>query len=226
MAWTDDEGNLTRSGQWGVGGITSGLLVAMDLFSGIRLGRANKKVAQANAEIAELNAQMEEQSALRENLYRNENAAIRGWGAARELRRLKGSQKVAEAVSGTYGPGNERLSQDAESKAFKEQRDMLRALQLESFERLKQAQLNALGYRGQAKQYRLAAKNAIRAGTLQGVANGLNDAASYITFASTFWKKGGSTKDTVKTGWGKDLAKQNNSLFKHTGYPKNKLSYL
>lgn len=190
MAWIDKDGNLTTAGQWGVGGITSGAIFAMNFLSGLSQGRANKKISQNLAEIADINALMERQSALRENLYRNENAALQGWGAHRELRRLKGRQKVAEAVSGTYGPGNERLEADAESKEFMQQRDMLRALQNESFERLKQAELNALGYQGQARQHRMAAKKAIMAGALSGAAAGLNDASHYITFASTFWKKG------------------------------------
>lgn len=190
MAWIDKEGNLTTSGQWGVGGITSGAIFAMNFLSGLSQGRHNKRTNQSLAAIAEINAQMEEQSALRENLYRNENAALQGWGAARELRRLKGTQKVAEAVSGSYGPGNDRLSADADSKELRQQRNMLRALQLESFERLKQAQLNALGYKGQARQHRMAAANSIMAGALKGAAVGLSDAANYITFASTFWKKG------------------------------------
>lgn len=228
MAWIDKQGNLTTSGQWGVGGVTAGAIFAMNLLSGISQGRANKKINNNLAEIADINAQMEMQSALRENLYRNENAALQGWGAARELRRLKGRQKVAEAVSGTYGPGNERLSADAENKEFIQQRDMLRALQLESFERLKQAELNAIGYRGQARQHRMAAAKSVMAGALTGAATGLNDASNYITFASTFWKKGTSSSPSgnTKGGWGKDLAKQVNPVFKHTGYPKNKLSLI
>ena len=226
MAWTDKDGNLTTAGQWGVGGITSGAIFAMNLLSGISQGRANKKTNQALADIADINALMETQSALRENLYRNENAALQGWGSYRELRRLKGRQKVAEATSGTYGPGNERLEADADSKEYQQQRDMLRALQIESFERLKQAELKAIGYQGQARQHRMAAQKSIMAGTLSGAAAGLNDAANYITFASTFWKKGGKTSEPVKSGWGKDLAKKTTSTFKHTGYPKNKLSLL
>lgn len=225
MALIDKQGNLTTSGQWGVGGITSGAIFAMNLLSGISQGRANKKTNQALAEIADINAQMEMQSALRENLYRNENAALQGWGAARELRRLKGRQKVAEAVSGTYGPGNDRLIADAENKEYMQQRDMLRALQLESFERLKQAELNAMGYKGQARQYRMAAAKSVMAGALSGAATGLNDASNYITFASTFWKKG-NRAEPAKSGWGKDLAKQTSSMFKHIGYPKNKTSLL
>lgn len=226
MAWTDDEGYLTRTGQLGVGGITSGLLVAMNLLSGISQGRANKKINQNLADIAEINATMEWQSALRENLYRNENAALQGWGAFRELRRLKGRQKVAEAVSGTYGPGNERLSADADAKEYQQQRNMLRALQIESFERLKQAELNAIGYRGQARQHRIAASKAIMAGTLKGLATGLNDASNYITFASTFWKKGSNSSGSkLEKDWGKNLAKESGP-FKYIGSSKNKLSLL
>ena len=189
MGWTDSQGNLTNKANGSLGAATTGLIMAGDLYSGYVTGKANRAVNDAYADIADIQAQAAIVEANKENLYRNEEAALQGWGAARELRVLKGSQKVAQAVSDTYGPGDERLTQDAESKAYRQQRDMLRALQLESFERTNRAKIAAIGYAGKAKQYRIAAKNSLKAGIVSGLARGLNDTNRYLMTASTFWKK-------------------------------------
>lgn len=169
--------------------ITSAALMGINLWSGYDTGKSNRYVNRKMAEISDIQAEAEIVRANKENLYRNEEAALQGWGAARELRALKGSQNVAQAASGTYGPGDDRLTQDAESKAYRQQRDMLRSLQLESFERSNRAKIASIGYAGKAKQYRIAAKNSLKAGIVSGLAHGLNDATKYMTTASTFWKK-------------------------------------
>lgn len=180
--------------------ITSAALMGINLWSGYDTGKTNRYVNRKMAEISDIQAEAEIVRANKENLYRNEEAALQGWGADRELRALKASQKVAQAASGTYGPGDDRLTQDAESKAFRQRRDMLRALQLESFERSNAAKIAAIGYRGKAKQYRIAAKNSLKAGIISGLAQGLNDTTKYMTAASTFWKKAeGSTYKDTKT---------------------------
>lgn len=189
MGWTDSQGNLTNKANGGLGAATAGIIMAGDLYSGYVTGKANRAVNRAYADIADIQAQAAIVEANKENLYRNEEAALQGWGAARELRALKGSQKVAQAVSGTYGPGDDRMAKDAESKAYRQQRDMLRALQLESFERTNRAKIAAIGYAGKAKQYRIAAKNSLKAGVVSGLARGLNDTNRYLMTASTFWKK-------------------------------------
>lgn len=180
--------------------LTSAAIMGLNIYSGYDTGKTNRYVNRKMANILDIQAEAEIVKANKENLYRNEEAALQGWGADRELRALKGSQKVAQAASGTYGPGDERLTQDAESKAFRQRRDMLRALQLESFERSNSAKIAALGFQGQAKQYRIAAKNSVKAGVLSGLASGFNDTTRYMSTASTFWKKAeGSTYKDTKT---------------------------
>ena len=219
MGWTNSEGNLTNSGKWGVGGITSGMIMAGDLYSGYITGKANKAVNKAYADIADIQAQAAIVEANKENLYRNEEMALQGWGAARELRALKGSQKVAQAASGTYGPGDDRLAQDAEAKAYRQTRDMLRALQLESFERSNRAKIASIGYAGKAKQYRIAAKNSVKAGMISGLAQGFNDTTRYLATASTFWKKTDDewsykpTKSDVKSALSKNKSPNKLNLY-------------
>lgn len=180
--------------------ITSAALMGIDLWSGYDTGKTNKRIYNIYGNIANIQAEAEIARANKENLYRNEEAALQGWGADRELKAFIGSQKVAQAGSGTYGPGDDRLTQDAISKSFRQRRDMLRALQLESFERNVGAKVAALGFQGQAKQYRIAAKNSVKAGVLSGLAQGLNDTTKYMSTASTFWKKAeGSTYKDTKT---------------------------
>lgn len=191
MGWTNSDGTLNNKGKWGVGGTTAGILMAGNIYSGYQTGKAQKYINQTMADISDIQAEAELQRALKEDLYRNEAEALKGWGAARELRAIKGSQAVAQAASGTYGPGDDRLGQDAEAKAYRQTRDMLRALQLESFERNNAALIAYYGYKGKASQYRIAAKNAVRNGVLSGVASGINDTTKYALTASTFWKKGG-----------------------------------
>lgn len=194
MGWTNSDGTLTNKGQWGVGLGTTGIMVAGDVFAGYQAGKAQKYVNQTMSDISDIQAKAELQKALKEDLYRNEAEALKGWGVARELRALKGSQKVAQAASGTYGPGDDRPGQDAEAKAYRQTRDMLRALQLESFERNNAALIAYYGYKGKASQYRIAAKNAVRNGVLGGIASGINDTTKYAIMASTFWKKGGDAQ--------------------------------
>lgn len=219
MGWTPKENEQQATGPGTLDYVTSGLLMAGNIYSGYETGKANKYVSNVYADIADIQAEAEQIKANRENLYRNEEMALQGWGADRELRALKGSQKVAQAASGTYGPGDDRLTQDAESKAFRQRRDMLRALQLETFERNKSAQIAAIGYRGRAKQYRIAAKNAVRNGVLMGAAGGINDVTKYMTVASTFWKKTDSdwsykpTKSDVKTAMSKNKSPNKLNLY-------------
>ena len=189
MGWTPKENEQQATGPENLDYVTSVLLMAGNIYSGYETGKANKYVNNVYADIADIQAEAEQIKANKENLYRNEEMALQGWGADRELRALKGSMVVASAGSGTTGPGDARLAQDAESKAFRQRRDMLRALQLETFERNKSAQIAAIGYRGKAKQYRIAAKNAVKNGVLMGAAGGLKDVTKYMTVASTFWKK-------------------------------------
>lgn len=185
-----------RALDWG----TSIGLMGINLLSGYDTGRTNKYVNNKMASIYNIQAQSMEDSVNKENLYSNEIQALKGWGADRELAALKGSQMVASSVSGSYGPGDKRLIQDAEAKAFLERRAMLRSLQLESFERSNAAKVGAIGLRGQAKQYRLAAKKSVLTGLLSGLAQGINDTTKYMTTASTFWRKAeGSTWKSPKT---------------------------
>lgn len=190
MGWTDTEGNLTKRGAWGVGSTTSAVVMGADLIAGINAGRSNKRISNTMAEISEIQAAALSEKAKQEDLYSNEANALRGWGVARELRALKGAQNVAAAVSGSYGAGDKRLTQDAEYKAYMQQRDMLRALQLESFERNRSARMGIAGLKGRAQQYRIAAKKAVTIGALGGVAKGTNDSMQYLNMINTFWKKG------------------------------------
>lgn len=190
MGWTDDNGNLTNKGKWGTGLTVGGISLIGNTWAGINLGKGNKRVNNAMSAISDIQADMAIQKDKQEDLYSNEANALRGWGVARELRALKGAQAVSSAVSGSSGPGDERIVSDAENKAYMQQRDMLRALQLESFERTKSAKMQAIGLWGRAKQYRLAAKKAVTIGMIGGAAKGIDYAMRNISTMSTFWKKG------------------------------------
>jgi hypothetical protein len=197
MGWTDSEGVLTDKGinaRNTTTGMTSAINMIGGTWAGINLGKANKRVNNALAEVSDIQADIEIQKAKQEDLYSNEANALRGWGAARELRALKGAQSVSSAVSGTYGHGDQRIVADAENKAYMQQRDMLRALQLESFERIKGSKMRAAGLKGRARQYRLGAKRSVLIGGLSGAAKGLSDTSKYLSTMSTFWKKGSEEK--------------------------------
>ena len=195
MGWTNNTNtaNTTGSGPSTMDWITSGIVMASNIYSGYETGKANEYVNKANARMNEIKADAVREKAWKEDLYSNEEQALQGWGVDREYAKVAGARKVAQAGSGTYGPGDDRLEQDAQAKLYRQKRNMLRALQLESFERNNAATIAAIGYKGKARQYRIAAKNSLKAGVLSGVASGLNDATKYMTVASTFWKKGGDT---------------------------------
>lgn len=189
--------NITAGQAWSSLGIGAGIGATFGYFS----GRNIKAALESQARIYEINAEAERYAAERDIRYYNEKAAREGWSKKEEMKNVMSSQNVAMAASGfvSQSAGDKRLLTDTYAKYEDAERAANRALYLQSFERMRKAEMNAIEMRSLAAQTRIQGKYATLSSTLSGLASGMQTGAQVVSVANQFYRDSkleGSTPST------------------------------
>ena len=171
------------------GGAIAGAALTQGIF-GYFSGRNIKDALESQARIYEINAEAERYAAERDIRYYNEEAAREGWAKKQEMKQTQASQNVAMAASGfvSQSAGDKRLFTDTYAKYEDAERAANRALYLQSFERMRKAEMNAIEMRSLAAQTRIQAKYATLSSTLSGIAQGAQTGAQFVSAANQFYR--------------------------------------
>lgn len=194
--------NITAGQAWGSLGIGAGIGATFGYFS----GRNIKAALESQARIYEINAEAERYAAERDIRYYNEKTAREGWAKKEEMKNVMSSQNVAMAASGfvSQSAGDKRLLTDTYAKYEDAERAANRALYLQSFERMRKAEMNAIEMRSLAAQTRIQGKYATLSSTLSGLASGLQTGAQVVSVANQFYRDSkleGNSPSTSSNTW-------------------------
>lgn len=179
--------------------------------------RMNKKMYRAAAKTAEMKAKMADANLARRSAYRNEELGQQVWNISEQAQELMGAQRSAMAGSGfDVSTGDQRILSDTLRRNIEDQKGVNRTYYLQQFEDDLQTRGDILQYNFEAYANRQMVKNYSGIRGLFKIIDAGGRAFVNSANSNMFSNPKGGISDNTgfgkgATGWGKDLAMQNNS---------------